>query len=88
VYRRTPPESRLKALQVYEASGNEEPVKVSTPTAGAKNWTRLEVAQYCQKALEFGEPVIIGIDHGFSFPMSYMRRYGITGWDDFQQASR
>ena len=77
------PESRLKALQVYEASRNEGPIKVSTPTAGAKNWTRLEVAQYCQKALESGELVIIGIDHGFSFPMSYMQRYGITSWDDF-----
>ena len=78
-------ESRLKALQVFEASGIEEPVKISTPTAGAKNWTRLEVAQYCRKTLASGEPVIIGIDHGFSFPMSYMQRYGISHWDVFLQ---
>jgi hypothetical protein len=25
----------------------------------------------------------IGIDHAFSFPMSYMRRYGIETWDQF-----
>lgn len=77
------PESRLKALQVYEATGNKGPVKVNTPIAGARNWTRLEVAQYCQKALESSEPVIIGIDHGFSFPLSYMKRYGLSTWDSF-----
>jgi len=25
----------------------------------------------------------IGIDHAFSFPMSYMQRYGIETWDQF-----
>ena len=77
------PKSRLKGLQVYRASRDSEPIKVSTPAQGAKNWSRLEVAQYCLQALETGEPVIIGIDHGFSFPMSYMKRYGLSSWDDF-----
>lgn len=77
------PSSRIKALQVYEAAGGAEPVKICTLTEGAKNWSRLEVAQYCLKVLEPGEPVIIGIDHGFSFPVSYMQRYGITSWDQF-----
>lgn len=77
------PESRLKTLQVYVASEDEVPVKISTPAAGAKNWSRLEIAQYCQQNLESGEPVIIGIDHGFSFPLSYMQRYEITSWDAF-----
>jgi hypothetical protein len=77
------PESRLKSLQVYEAARDGEPVKISTTAEGAKNWSRLEVAQYCLKALESDEPAIIGIDHGFSFPVSYMQRYGISSWDDF-----
>lgn len=70
------PESRLKSLQVYEAAQDSKPVKISTSAEGAKNWSRLEVAQYCLKALESNEPAIIGIDHGFSFPMSYMNRNG------------
>jgi hypothetical protein len=37
--------SRLKALQVFEASSDGNPIKVSTSAAGAKNWSRLEVAQ-------------------------------------------
>ena len=79
------PVCRLKSLQVYEAAQDGKPLKISTPTSGAKNWSRLEVAQYCLKTLESGEPVIIGIDHGFSFPMSYMVRYGISAWDEFLQ---
>lgn len=78
-------ESRLKALQVFEATVDAEPKKVSTPTAGTKNWSRLEIAQYCLRALESGEPVIIGLDHGFSFPLSYMQRYGLSRWDAFLQ---
>lgn len=77
------PESRLKGLQVYVAGRDGEPAKINTPAVWAKHWSRLEVAQFCLKALESSEPVIIGIDHAFSFPMSYMRRYGLTRWDDF-----
>ena len=77
------PEWRLKALQIFEASCDCEPQKMSTPTEGAINWSRLEVAQYCHRSLESGESVIIGIDHGFSFPLSYMQRYGIESWDEF-----
>jgi hypothetical protein len=40
------PESRLKALQIYTASIDEEPQKISTHSEGAKNWSRLEIAQY------------------------------------------
>jgi|GEM_PF-6215796 len=35
-------ESRLDGLQVYRASRDGEPVKISTPTQNAKNWSRLE----------------------------------------------
>jgi len=77
------PESRLKGLQVYESRGGGNPERISTPTEGAKNWTRLEVAQFCASAIDSGEPVIIGIDHAFSFPMSYMERYRIRSWDQF-----
>ncbi len=76
-------ESRLKGLQVYEATQDEQPAKITTPAQGVKNWSRLEVAQYCKDVLESDEISIIGIDHGFSFPIDYMKRYGINSWDDF-----
>jgi hypothetical protein len=77
------PNSRIKTLQVFEASVEGEPIKISTPAQGARNWSRQEVAQYCQKALRSADPVVIGIDHAFSFPMSYMQRYGLSDWDTF-----
>lgn len=77
------PGSRLKGLKVYEGRDGNAPDKVGTPAEGSKNWTRLEVAQFCAAAIETGEPVIIGIDHAFSFPMSYMKRIGIETWDQF-----
>ncbi|MCP3870694.1 MAG: hypothetical protein GY703_21900 [Gammaproteobacteria bacterium] len=33
--------------------------------------------------LETEDSVIIGIDHGFSFPVSYMARYGLSNWEEF-----
>lgn len=77
------PTSRLRALQVYAATPDGEPLKICTPAERAKNWSRLEIAQYCHKVLQAGEPMMIGIDHGFSFPLSYMQRYGIPSWDAF-----
>ncbi len=77
------PRSRLAGLQVYQATGGGEPERVSPPAESARNWTRLEVAQFCRAALGADEPVIIGIDHAFSFPASYMTRYGIKNWDQF-----
>lgn len=79
------PEARLKALQVYEATPDRKPEKTGPLGQGAKNWSRREVTQYCQTALQAGETVIIGIDHNFSLPLSYMERYGITNWDVFLQ---
>jgi len=76
------PESRLRTLQVYAADRQGEPWKVAAPATG-KHWSRREVAAYCLEALSSGQAVIIGIDHGFSFPLSYMRRFGLVDWDGF-----
>lgn len=76
------PESRLRTLQVYAAERSGEPCKVDAPTAG-RHWTRREIAGYCHQALSSEQAVIIGIDHGFSFPLSYMRRFRLANWDDF-----
>ena len=79
------PETRLAGLQVYRADANDGPNKIRTSAQGAKNWSRVELAQYCLKMLQDDDPVIIGIDHGFSFPATYMQRYGLTDWDGFLQ---
>ncbi|HBD13479.1 MAG TPA: hypothetical protein DCZ13_15120 [Porticoccaceae bacterium] len=77
------PESRLRALQVYTAGRDGAPQKQSPKQPGVKNWCRREITQFCQEALAQTRPVIIGIDHNFSLPMSYMTRYGLNSWDVF-----
>lgn len=77
------PESRLRGLQVYETDTDGPPKKISPPARGVKNWSRREVTQFCQEALQSEQPVIIGIDHSFSLPLSYMERYGLHNWDVF-----
>ena len=70
----------LKGLQVYEAKDTNTPTKVITPST---DWTRREIANFCVNSINVGSPIIIGIDHAFSFPKSYMDRYGIKTWDKF-----
>lgn len=81
------PQSRLPGLQVYAASGDAPAVRLS-PLRG-RHWSRQEVAQFCAAAVSTAEPVIVGIDHAFSFPWTYMQRHAITTWaqflDDFCQ---
>lgn len=75
--------SRNKGLRVFKATQDSDPTRVE-PTAGNNlNWTRKEIAHWCLELLKSYDPVIIGIDHGFSFPMSYMERYQIRNWDQF-----
>ncbi len=78
------PESRLKTLQVYRAGRSQAPQKV-LPPQGSRQWSRRDIAAYCEHLLLSDAPVIIGIDHGFSFPSGYMQRYGLADWDAFLQ---
>ncbi|MDE0042862.1 MAG: hypothetical protein OXT74_12560 [Candidatus Poribacteria bacterium] len=77
------PETRLKGLQVYGARSGRVPERAATPTPSARNWTRAEIGQYCADTITTNQRVIIGIDHAFSFPRSYMDRYELETWDRF-----
>ena len=75
--------SRNKGLRVFKAAADADPVGVKSPAGKRLNWTRKEIAHWCLDQLKREELVIIGLDHGFSFPMGYMKRYQITSWDQF-----
>ncbi|MDP6183613.1 MAG: hypothetical protein QF609_07335 [Gammaproteobacteria bacterium] len=77
------PVSRLKALQVFEATPAANPVRIPVQSAGARNWCRKDLAEWCTRELMGDSRIIIGIDHGFSFPLSYMRRHGLKSWPQF-----
>lgn len=84
------PSSSLKSLRVYAADRLTTPQEVEPPRSPRKYWTRRGVAQWLVERLSEGPPTLVGIDHGFSFPLQYFEHYGLPlDWpsflDDFQR---
>ncbi|MBF0434577.1 MAG: hypothetical protein HQL77_04285 [Magnetococcales bacterium] len=74
----------LKGIQVFAAKVGQLPEKIAN-TVGHKrrNWNRRAVAHWLLERLQTGERLLVGIDHGFSFPETYFQCYGLKSWDDF-----
>lgn len=74
-------ESPLRALQVFVAEPGREP-HTQPPPDGRRHWSRRSLAAFLRARIEDG-PVLIGIDHGFSFPEAYFERHGLEDWPQF-----
>ena len=84
------PTASLKGLRVYLAEGNGPPKEVFPPPSPRKYWTRKGVAHWLIERLVEDAPTLVGIDHGFSFPLRYFKVHGLEpDWpaflDDFQR---
>jgi len=84
------PTASLKRLRVYVATRRSPPVEVQPPASPRKYWTRRGVAGWLVERLSEELPTIVGIDHGFSFPLRYFETYHLLpDWpsflDDFQK---
>lgn len=84
------PTASLKRLRVYGATRRSPPVEVQPPASPRKYWTRRGVAGWLVERLSEELPTIVGIDHGFSFPLRYFETYHLLpDWpsflDDFQK---
>jgi hypothetical protein len=84
------PTASLKGLRVYLAEGDALPVEVSPPPSSKIYWTRRGIAEWLVERLAEDAPTLVGIDHGFSFPIRYFDEYGLkhdwpTFLDDFQR---
>ncbi len=82
--------SSLKGLRVYLAEGDETPTEVPPPPSPKKYWTRRGIAEWLVERLAEDIPTVVGIDHGFSFPLRYFEVHGLEpDWagflDDFQK---
>lgn len=78
------PSSSLKGLRVYVATGSSEATEVPPPPSPRRYWTRKEVAHWLLEKLSEPIPTIVGIDHGFSFPIRYFETHQIPpDWDTF-----
>lgn len=84
------PTASLKGLRVYLAEGIGSPEEVHPPPSPRKYWTRKGLARWLVKCLAEDVPTLVGIDHGFSFPLRYFEVHGLEpDWpaflDDFQR---
>jgi hypothetical protein len=78
------PTSSLKGLRVYEASREVVPVEVQPPPSPRKYWTRRGIAEWLLECLSEEVPTLVGIDHGFSFPLRYFEvNHLVPDWDMF-----
>lgn len=69
------PSSNLKGLRVYSATPALSPIEVLPPPSPRKYWTRKGLAEWLVERLMEAKRTLIGIDHGFSFPLPYFARH-------------
>jgi hypothetical protein len=84
------PTASLKGLRVYMADRASPPVEVTPPPSLRKYWTRQGIAEWLVERLGEDPPSLVGIDHGFSFPLRYFEVHALkpdwpTFLDDFQR---
>jgi hypothetical protein len=84
------PSSSLRGLRMYVADLVSLPVEIPPPVGPKKYWTRRGVAERLVEILSENTPTLVGIDHGFSFPLQYFEKYHLPlDWeaflDDFQR---
>jgi len=82
-------DSSLKGLRVYMADHSSEPREVAPPPGLRRYWTRKAIAEWLDERLSETSLTLVGIDHGFSFPLQYFEKYDLPhDWtsflDDFQ----
>ena len=78
------PASCLKGLRVYAADRLTAPHEVAPPPSPRKYWTRRRIAEWLVERLSEELPILVGIDHGFSFPLAYFEQHGLPlDWPSF-----
>jgi len=82
--------SSLKGLRVYVATPSDEAQEILPPPGTRKYWSRHGIAHWLLEQLREETPTLVGIDHGFSFPLPYFEAHALAhDWplflEDFQR---
>jgi hypothetical protein len=78
------PTSSLSGLRVYMANRSSAPGEVQPPKSPRKYWTRRGIAEWLVERLSEDRPILIGIDHAFSFPRRYFEMHNVpVAWPAF-----
>jgi hypothetical protein len=78
------PTASLKGLRVYLAQSDSPAEEVLPPPSPRKYWTRRGMAEWLLARLGESVPTLVGIDHGFSFPLRYFEFHHLApDWPTF-----
>lgn len=78
------PTSSLKGLRIYMTGRETLPEEVQPPPSPRKYWTRRGIAEWLLEILREDQATIVGIDHGFSFPLRYFEYHHLPpDWFEF-----
>jgi hypothetical protein len=83
------PESSLQGLCIYVADHSLPPTELHCSPGPRRYWTRREIAEWLTDFLSESPPALVGIDHGFSFPLRYFEKYRLApDWSAFLEDFR
>ncbi|MBL9173146.1 MAG: hypothetical protein JNL10_06410 [Verrucomicrobiales bacterium] len=71
------PTQGLPGLRVSVATRDHGPREVLPPSGTRSLWTRKGLAHWLAATLREGPPTLVGVDHGFSFPLRYFETHRI-----------
>jgi hypothetical protein len=78
------PETGLTGLRVYLAEPGTEPVEIRPENDSTRHWSRRSLFDWLRLALGMDGPVLVGLDHGLSFPDEYFERHHLKrDWRSF-----
>jgi hypothetical protein len=78
------PTSSLKGLRVYKADCATTSQEIAAPLGPRRYWTRRGIAEWLVARLAAGPRTLVGIDHGFSFPLQYFEKHCLApNWPSF-----
>lgn len=74
----------LPGIRVAVGAPAQSPELILPPLGRSRHWSRLGVTEWLIARLRAGRRTIIGVDHGFSFPLAYFDKYGLApDWESF-----
>lgn len=80
---RKAPGDGIREIRVYSAHEDREPFPQLNPDGKDGLWSRRELAEWLLAQITGKTAAIVGLDHAFSFPQSYMDRNQLKSWPEF-----
>ncbi len=80
---RKEPGDGIREIRVYSAHEDHDPFPQLNEGAKDGLWSRRELAEWLLARITGTTAAIVGLDHAFSFPQSYMDRNQLKSWPEF-----